>query len=76
MVKSTNDLDKGYKMEELLRNYFLQAGYYVIRGVPFVYEGFDVTDIDVWLYGRASSVSTGDECILSKFTIKALQAIP
>ena len=57
MVKSTNDLDKGYKMEELLRNYFLQAGYYVIRGVPFVYEGFDVTDIDVWLYGRASSVS-------------------
>ena len=57
MVKSTNELDKGYKMEELLRNYFLQAGYYVVRGVPFVYEGFDVTDIDVWLYGRASSVS-------------------
>lgn len=57
MVKSTNELDKGYKAEELLRNYFLQAGYYVVRGVPFVYEGFDVTDIDVWLYGRASSVS-------------------
>ncbi|ACT47143.1 hypothetical protein [Methylotenera mobilis] len=57
MAKSTNELDKGYKMEELLRSYFLQAGYYVVRGVPFVYEGFDVTDIDVWLYGRASSVS-------------------
>jgi len=50
-------IKKGYKMEELLRNYFLKAGYYVIRGVPFAYEGFDVTDIDLWLYGRASSVS-------------------
>ncbi|WP_438939889.1 hypothetical protein [Chitinophaga hostae] len=44
-------------MEELLRNYFLKSGYYVIRGVPFIYEGFDVTDIDIWLYSRTSSVS-------------------
>lgn len=49
--------NKGLKMEELLRSYFLKAGYYVIRSVPFVYAGFDVTDIDLWLYGRASSVS-------------------
>lgn len=48
---------KGEVMEELLRNYFLRAGYYVARGVPFNYEGFDVTDIDLWLYGRTSSVS-------------------
>jgi hypothetical protein len=48
---------KGYKMEELLRSYFLKSGYFVVRGVPFVYESFDVTDIDLWLYGRASSVS-------------------
>lgn len=40
-----------------MRNYFLKAGCYVVRGVPFVYEGFDVTDIDLWLYSRASSVS-------------------
>jgi hypothetical protein len=44
-------------MEELLRDYFLKAGYYVVRNIPFVYEGFDVTDIDLWLYGRASSIS-------------------
>jgi hypothetical protein len=50
-------LPKGYRMEELLRNYFLKSGYYVVRGVPFVYEGFDVTDIDLWLYSRTSSVS-------------------
>jgi hypothetical protein len=48
---------KGYHMEELLRNYFLKSGYFVVRGVPFVYEGFDVTDIDLWLYSRTSSVS-------------------
>lgn len=50
-------LNKGEQMEELLRNYFLKAGYYVARGVPFNYEGFEVTDIDLWLYGRTSSVS-------------------
>ncbi|MFQ1827688.1 hypothetical protein ACK38R_16615 [Aeromonas veronii] len=44
-------------MEELLRSYFIKAGYYVVRGVPFSYRGFDVTDIDLWVYGRVSSVS-------------------
>jgi hypothetical protein len=48
---------KGPHSEELLRNYFLAAGYFVVRGVPFKYEGFDVTDIDLWLYNRVSSVS-------------------
>jgi len=37
--KSQQALSKGPKMEELLRSYFLKAGYYVVRGVPFVYEG-------------------------------------
>lgn len=50
-------LGKGEKLEEMLRNYFLRNGYYVVRGVPFQYEGFDITDIDLWMYGRASSVS-------------------
>ncbi len=50
-------INKGYRMEESLRSYFLKTGYYVVRDVPFVYGGFDITDIDLWLYGRASSVS-------------------
>ncbi|MFT4926064.1 MAG: hypothetical protein ACI8WB_002162 [Phenylobacterium sp.] len=54
MVKK---ISKGFEMEEQLRNYFLQSGYFVVRGVPFVYEGFDVTDIDLWLYSRESSLS-------------------
>ena len=57
MSKVQKNLPKGPKMEELLRNYFLKAGYYVTRGVPFLYKGFDVTDIDLWLYSRTSSVS-------------------
>jgi hypothetical protein len=53
----TEMLPKGAMLEEALRAYFIKAGYFVVRGVPFTYEGFDVTDIDCWLYGRASSVS-------------------
>lgn len=56
MAKNST-LGKGYIAEELLRAYFSKAGYYVVRGVPFNYEGFSVTDIDLWLYSRASSVS-------------------
>ncbi|WP_235039901.1 hypothetical protein [Vreelandella profundi] len=48
---------KGFEMEEQLRSYFLQSGYYVARGVPFEYKGFDVTDIDLWLYSRESSLA-------------------
>lgn len=50
-------INKGFETEERLRSYFLRSGYYVVRGVPFRYKGFDVTDIDLWLYGRTSSVS-------------------
>lgn len=57
MSKVQKNLPKGPEMEELLRSYFLRAGYYVTRGVPFSYKGFDVTDIDLWLYNRTSSVS-------------------
>lgn len=50
-------LSKGARMEEALRAYFSDLGYFVVRSVPFKYEGFDVTDIDLWLYTRTSSVA-------------------
>lgn len=53
----TDALPKGYYIEDLLRRYFIRSGYFTVRGVPFVYEGFDITDIDIWLYDRPSSVS-------------------
>lgn len=50
-------INKGFKTEEILRIYFLKNGYYVARGIPFNYRGFAITDIDLWLYNRTSSVS-------------------
>lgn len=44
---------KGPDLEETLRSYFLQAGYYVARGIPYRVEGEDITDIDLWLYERS-----------------------
>jgi hypothetical protein len=73
----TEALPKGYQMEELLRRYFIRAGYFTVRGVPFVYEGFEVTDIDIWLYDRPSSVSRHRIIVdtKNKSTPKAIERI-
>ena len=50
----TPDMDKGGAAEEALRLYFQQLGAFVVRGVK-VRAGKDhVTDIDLWVYTRAS----------------------
>lgn len=49
--------DKGLKTEELLRSYFLNSGFYVVRGVPFRSKGVDLTDIDLWIYERSGTLS-------------------
>ncbi len=47
--------DKGGRAEECLAEYFRQLGSFVVRGVP-VREGQDeVTDIDLWVYTRATA---------------------
>ena len=51
------NLGKGEEAEEFLRTYFLGLGYYVIRSINFVYKGFDVTDIDLFLYNKVSPFS-------------------
>lgn len=48
---------KGLEMEEALRAYFFEAGYFVVRGVPFQLDGDDVTDIDLWLYERPAAAT-------------------
>lgn len=48
---------KGLEMEETLRSYFFEAGYFVVRGVPFQLDGDDVTDIDLWLYERPAAAT-------------------
>lgn len=47
----------GVEAEESLRTYFLEAGYFVVRGVPYYHDGLTVTDVDLWLYARPSPMS-------------------
>jgi hypothetical protein len=49
--------DKGLVLEELLRAYFLRAGFFVVRGVPVMYGGEDLTDIDLYLYERPTGAA-------------------
>lgn len=49
--------DKGASLEEVLRSYFLRAGFFVIRGVPFRFADEDLTDVDLWLYERPTGTS-------------------
>jgi hypothetical protein len=48
---------KGFDLEEALKAYFWQAGYFVVRGVPYRIEGEDVTDVDLWLYERPAALT-------------------
>ncbi|MFT3941041.1 hypothetical protein [Rhodopseudomonas sp.] len=48
---------KGLDLEETLKAYFWQAGYFAVRGVPFRLDGEDITDIDLWLYERPSALT-------------------
>lgn len=68
---------KGYEMEERLRSYFLNLGYYVLRGVKFKHNQFDVTDVDLWLYSRPSPVFR-ERCnvdVKNKKTPQALERV-
>lgn len=56
-MENQQELFKGELMEEKLRIYFLNNGYYVVRGIKYSYESNDITDIDLMLYGRVSILS-------------------
>lgn len=57
MSEQARSGSKGLAMEEALRAYFFEAGYFVVRGVPFQLEGDDVTDVDLWLYERPAAAT-------------------
>lgn len=73
----SDPLLKGPAAEEALRNYFLSIGYFVARGCKFRFNQFDVTDIDLWLYGRSSPLSRErlNVDIKNKKTPQALERI-
>lgn len=51
------ELKKGELAEERLRLYFLNLGYFVVRSINARFQGFDVTDVDLFLYSRPSPIS-------------------
>ncbi|MCJ0974974.1 hypothetical protein MST27_16490 [Pseudomonas sp. PS1] len=68
---------KGPAAEEALRNYFLSIGFYTARGCKFKFNNFDVTDIDLFLYGKSSSLNREriNVDIKNKRTPQALERI-
>lgn len=46
---------KGADLEELVRAYFSRQGFFTIRSVSLHFEDEEVTEIDVWSYGRQSA---------------------
>ena len=63
-VKKTSQ--KGSVLEEILKDYFLRAGYFVVRGVPYRVDGTDLTDIDLWLYERPTGSSRRRQIVDAK----------
>ncbi len=55
MVAAARFGAKGHDLEEALKAYFLRAGYFVVRGVPYKLDDEDVTDVDLWLYERPAA---------------------
>jgi hypothetical protein len=57
---------KGFDLEEMLRAYFLRAGFFVARGVPLQHAGDDLTDVDLWLYERPTGSSRRRQIVDAK----------
>lgn len=61
MVKKTGL--KGFAAEEALRGYFRSIGNFVVRGIPLNYRNYNVTDVDLWLYVKATSLTAERACV-------------
>ena len=64
------NLEKGIEFEELLRAYFLRSGMYVVRSIPIIRQGFDLSDIDIWLYDKPTGLSRRVQILDAKFKNK------
>ena len=74
---SSKKINKGDFAEEALRIYFQEQGLYAVRGIKLKYEKQDITDIDLWLYSKSSSLSRDilNVDIKNKKRSKALERI-
>jgi hypothetical protein len=56
-MAEANTGQKGPDLEETLKAYFWQAGYFAVRGLPFRLDDEDITDVDLWLYERPAALT-------------------
>mgnify|MGYP001603490714 CR=1 FL=1 len=56
-MSTASKISTGAVLEEVLRAFFLRAGFFVIRGVPFRFADEDLTDVDLWLYERPTGTA-------------------
>jgi hypothetical protein len=66
MMSSRTKGAKGWDLEELLRAYFLRAGFYAVRSVILRVSGEDLTDVDIWLYERPTGSSRRRQIVDAK----------
>ncbi len=69
--------DRGGVAEENLRVFFLEAGYFVVRGGKLRFLDGEVTDVDLWICGRPSRLTRERACVDAKWkqTPKALERV-
>jgi hypothetical protein len=78
MTKKKVIENKGLTSEEVLRKYFLELGFYVVRGVKFFFQNdSEVTDIDLWLYNKVSPIIRHKTNVDAKYKMrpKAMERI-
>nr|WP_315168957.1 hypothetical protein [uncultured Deefgea sp.] len=70
-------ISKGPDLEERLRHYFIGLNCYVLRGVKYKYNNFELTDIDLWVYSKNSALfrERTNVDIKNKKTPQALERI-
>ena len=56
-MSASKKVSKGALAEEALRHYFLSIGFFVSRGVKFRFQDFEITDIDLWLYHKETTLT-------------------
>lgn len=60
----------GARAEEAIRQFFLRLGYFVVRNVRYRYNNEEITDIDVWAYGKGSPTHRERVVIDCKYKLK------
>lgn len=57
MTSRTELIDKGGLAEECVKSFISDSGTFTVRSLKLIHDGEEVTDVDVWVYGKSNSFS-------------------